>query len=173
VFDSGAPTSGNLLLAAVNCISTVTTVTSSGWSALDNSNNGGNDMFLFYKIAGASESDTHTFTANASNKISVIAIEVENQSSVWLDQAEWSTDQISGDVTPTVIPTLAISFYGSDDGSSETMNTSGWTIVRQERPSFHATRLAVRDDLTTDTSTTISCSWSTAADELQWIGLIK
>lgn len=71
------PTQNNLLVAVFTWRGdTTVTGTPSGWSLATNSGNGsGIDGAIYYKVAGAGESTTHTWTLGASNKFAGCASE--------------------------------------------------------------------------------------------------
>lgn len=146
---TSTPTQGNLLVAALFTSATLTiTMTSSGWTALSNNGSAGSggsarSIRMFYKIAGASESTTVTFsTAGQSQQYSAWIAEypnIDNVTPLNIDNnAVGASSQTQS--TPTVTPTgsaegLVICAGGirvASTWSTEKVNSSTTNVTERE-----------------------------------------
>ncbi len=127
---ASTPTTGNLLLMAVNCENSVSTP--SGWT-LAASQVSGSGLYLFYKIADGSETTTQSVTASAASSFVVSLAEYFGQATSPLDVVSSAASGTSALTTGTANLTgptdLAVAVFGSYGTGPSGINaqTGGFT----------------------------------------------
>lgn len=166
---NGTPANGNLLVAFIGVYSSEAPLTApTGWTLLDSQANSTETLAVYTKVAGASESNSYTWTTNGgvADHFAAGIYEITGQDSVTpingYAKASGNTDPTTTpSVTPTVLGTLALAGIGTDAGGRTGDSVgSGWTLDQSAQPSYHGTDVAHRPSLTADTTTPISATFS-------------
>jgi hypothetical protein len=178
------PTVNNVLLAfcSYSQYSNSRTITTpSGWTKFqDNTGSAasGNvdSMAIFYRVVQSGDGTSYSFTiSDAGDNTSGSLFEITgastsspiNGSAVGQLTAP-ITSEASPSVTPSVIGCLAFAAVACDnagdvDGAATV--SAGWTVQDTEDASYHATYVATKNSLTTDTTTAMSCAFTIASSQ--------
>jgi len=163
------PANGSLLLAwcQCSCYNATRTITPpAGFNEQHNMISTNVRCYLFYKIANTSESNSFTFTISDAGDVGSGGIyEIVGANTVGpFDQSNITNAATTPSLTPSVLGTLAMAFYGEDNGNTAGSNctgvTSGFTKDMEETPTYHIIVTASRNNLTSDTVTAVNCTFT-------------
>lgn len=128
------PTAGNLLIAAIvrRGETWATTISSSGWTLLDQMTlSGGGFVTWYYKIAGSSESGSVVWVSGGGgDKVAVQAefsgvTSLDVKGTALVDQAN-ATTHTTPSVTPTAaLDSLVVAIIGKNDNNESMLTASG------------------------------------------------
>lgn len=180
-FTVPAPASGNLLLAVLTYgyqgtgSRTATISGPAGWTLLvGTSTPDALHQDVWYKVAGASEPTSYTFTNNSGAGVSSgIYAEIANINGTTpfagdaIAAGTNTATNTSPSVTPTAVNALVLATLSRDDlANSGTISSvsSGWSVTAQANPAtYEGTALAQKTAPTADTTTAMSCTFTTTA----------
>lgn len=166
-----APTVGDLLLVGMGYAGTKhPSGAPAGWTQLDDLEVSTNAwLTTYYHIVGAAEANSYTFTTTGGDFLGIVGFDVTGQATTaFINQhaantATSANTQTTSSVTPSVLGTLAISFYAMNDGSGSVSTpagvSAGWLNDQNPQPTFHSMAGGHKVLLTTDTTTPINVTW--------------
>jgi hypothetical protein len=171
---STKPTAGNLLILFLGSTGAVSMSPPAGWTNLDSSGSpwGNAELYSFYHVVGASETNSYTFTSTSSrDQWQFVGYEITGQAeSDYIDQhgiaSTYGSSLSTPSKTPSVVGALAISVASANtSGTSLVSVSSGWTNDVSETATYHPTWGTPRDDLTADTTTAITNTFTISTDD--------
>lgn len=167
---SSTPARGDLILIEEATVITVVTPPS-GFTQLAyvTSTDGQSALNVWYKVAGASESNSYAFSSFQPDWENLIMYDISGENEGHpIDQ--WSWSKVSGSpssittatTTPTNLNDFAIAFNTGNLNNSVSSLSSGWTNYHSfsSAGGYHGDSDAIRNSLTNSTSTGISVTFT-------------
>jgi hypothetical protein len=164
VFSSN-PTAGNLLVVFLGTPPRGVISAPAGWTKLDSGVSpwGNAELYSFYHLVGASETNSYTFTSTAAqDQWEFVGYEVTGQASTsYINQHGMATavapSLTTPSKTPTVPGTLAVAGLSANSTGGVLVSVSpGWTNDTSENSTYHPTWGASRDALISGTTTPVA-----------------